>query len=148
MSTGVFGPSPKYGRNIMILARLVPVGFVLLCVGLTGCERQVSYAEDIEPMLVASCLTCHDQKSEGYLNSGFSLENYDAVMKGTKFGPVVVAGSPESSSLFLVVAHKTASEIHMPPHTHDALAQGRGVSLTEEQIETVRLWIAQGARNN
>ncbi|MEJ2129204.1 MAG: hypothetical protein P8X81_10205 [Woeseiaceae bacterium] len=132
----------------MTLTRLVPVGFILLCTGLTGCERQVSFADDIEPLIVGSCLTCHDQNSEGYLNSGFSLETYDSLMKGTKFGPVVVAGSPESSSLYLVVAHKTAPEIHMPPHTDDALAEGRGVSLTEEQIETVRLWIAQGAKNN
>jgi hypothetical protein len=50
--------------------------------------------------------------------------------------------------MYLVVAHKTASEIHMPPHTDDALAEGRGVSLTEDQIETIRLWIAQGAKNN
>ena len=132
----------------MTIARLIPLGFALLCIGLTGWERQVSYADDIEPMLVTSCLSCHDEKSEGYLNSGFSLESYDAVMKGTKFGPVVVAGSPESSSLYLVVAHKTAPEIHMPPHTDDALAEGRGISLTDEQIETVRLWIAQGALNN
>ena len=115
---------------------------------LTGCDNQVSYTEDIQPILFASCLSCHDQNSEGFLNSGFSLDSYESVMKGTKFGAVVVPGSAESSSLYLVVAHKTASEIHMPPHTHDALAEGRGVSLTEEQIETIKLWIEQGALNN
>jgi hypothetical protein len=124
------------------------LGIIGLCTGMMGCERNVSYAEDVQPILFSACLTCHDQSSEGYLNSGFSLDDYDAVMKGTKFGAVVVAGSPESSSLYLVVAHKTAPEIHMPPHTDDALAEGRGVSLTEEQIETIRLWIAQGAQNN
>jgi hypothetical protein len=124
------------------------LGIIALCTGMTGCERDVSYSEDVQPILLSACLTCHDQNSEGYLNSGFSLDDYAAVMKGTKFGPVVVAGSPESSSLYLVVAHKTAPEIHMPPHTDDALAEGRGVSLTDEQIETLRLWIAQGAENN
>lgn len=132
----------------MTSSKLFCLGIAGVCALLTGCERQVSYTEDIQPMLFASCLQCHDQNSEGYLNSGFSLDSYDAVMKGTKFGAVVVAGSPESSSLYLVVAHKTAPEIHMPPHTDDALAEGRGVSLTEEQIESVRLWIAQGAQNN
>ena len=115
---------------------------------LTGCDNKVSYTEDVQPIMFASCLSCHDQNSEGYLNSGFSLDSYESVMKGTKFGAVVVPGSAESSSLYLVVAHKTASEIHMPPHTHDALAEGRGVSLTEEQIETIKLWIEQGALNN
>lgn len=132
----------------MTSLRLFAVGLVGICTSLVGCERQVSYTEDVQPMLFTSCLQCHDEKSEGFLNSGFSLDSYDAVIKGTNFGPVVVAGSPESSSLYLVIAHKTAPEIHMPPHTDDALAEGRGVSLTEEQIETVRLWIEQGAHNN
>ena len=132
----------------MISVRLLFVSLVASGAMLTGCEREVSYTEEVQPILFASCLSCHDTDSEGYLNSGFSLDSYDAVMKGTKFGAVVVAGSPESSSLYLVVAHKTAPEIHMPPHTDDALAEGRGISLTEEQIESVRLWIEQGAINN
>lgn len=115
---------------------------------LSGCENQVSYTEDVQPILISSCLSCHNRKSEGYLNSGFSLDSYDDVMTGTKFGKVVVPGSAESSSLYLVVAHKTASAIHMPPHTDDALAEGRGVSLTPQQIETIRLWIDQGAQDN
>ncbi|NIS91385.1 MAG: hypothetical protein GTN98_15180 [Woeseiaceae bacterium] len=132
----------------MISTRLYALSLVATGVLLTGCEQQVSYTEDVQPILFASCLSCHDQDSEGYLNSGFSLDSYEAVMKGTKFGAVVVPGSSESSSLYLVVAHKTASEIHMPPHTDDALAEGRGVSLTDEQIETLKLWIDQGALNN
>ena len=132
----------------MTSTKLFVLGLIAGCTGLLGCERQVSYMEDVQPMLFSSCLQCHDQNSEGYLNSGFSLDDYDAVMSGTKFGAVVVAGSPESSSLYLVVAHKTAPEIHMPPHTDDALAEGRGISWTEEQIETLRLWIEQGAKDN
>ena len=115
---------------------------------LSACENQVSYTEDVQPILFSACLTCHDRDSEGYLNSGFSLDSYEAVMKGTNFGAVVVPGSPESSSLYLVIAHKTAPEIHMPPHTDEALAEGRGFSLSEKQTETIRLWIEQGAQHN
>ncbi len=115
---------------------------------LTGCEKQVSYTEDVQPILFSACLSCHDKSSEGYLKSGFSLDSYESVMSGTNFGAVVVPGSAESSSLYLVVAHQTAPEIHMPPHTHDALAEGRGVILSDEQIETFKLWIDQGALNN
>lgn len=132
----------------MTSLRLIALGLAGICTCLAGCERPVSYIEEVQPILFASCLSCHDKNSEGFLNSGFSLDSYDDVMKGTKFGPVVVAGSPESSSLYLVVAHKTAPEIHMPPHTDDALAEGRGISLTEEQIELFRLWIVQGALDN
>ena len=132
----------------MISTRLFVLSLAVSGALLGGCERQVSYTEDVQPILFTSCLSCHDRDSEGYLNSGFSLDSYDAVMQGTKFGPVVVPGSSESSSLYLVIAHKTAPEIHMPPHTDDALAEGRGISLTDEQIETLKLWIDQGAVNN
>ena len=132
----------------MTSTRLFALSLAAAGVLLAGCEQQVSYTEDVQPILFASCLSCHDKDSEGYLNSGFSLDSYEAVMKGTKFGAVVVPGHAESSSLYLVVAHKTAPEIHMPPHTDDALAEGRGVSLTPEQIETIKLWIDQGATNN
>ena len=132
----------------MASTKLFTIGLITLCTGLLGCERQVSYTEDIQPMMFASCLQCHDKNSEGYANSGFSLDSYDAVMQGTKFGMVVVAGSSESSSLYLVVAHKTAPEIHMPPHHEDALAEGRGIPWTDEQIETLKLWIDQGAPDN
>lgn len=132
----------------MIPTKLLTAGLVLAGVAVTGCEQQVSYTEDVQPILFASCLSCHDRDSEGYLNSGFSLDSYEAIMKGTKHGPVIVPGSSESSSLYLVIAHKTAPEIHMPPHTDDALAEGRGVPLTDEQVETLKLWIDQGALNN
>ena len=132
----------------MTSIRILVVSLAVSGAMLTGCEREVSYTEDVQPILFSACLSCHDRDSEGYLNSGFSLDSYEAVMKGTKFGTVVVPGSSESSSLYLVVAHKTAPEIHMPPHTDDALAEGRGVSLTDEQVATLKLWIDQGALNN
>jgi hypothetical protein len=108
----------------------------------------VSFADDVQPILAVSCIACHDKSAEGYATSGFSLGDYQSVMKGTNFGPVVVAGSSFSSSLYLVIAHKTEPEIHMPPHHEDAWAEGRGTPLTEEQIETIKLWIDQGAKNN
>lgn len=124
------------------------VGALALCIGLVGCDREVSFADDVQPILVASCLECHDKSAEGYAASGFSLGDYDSVMKGTNFGPVVVPNSSISSSLYLLVAHKTDPAIHMPPHHKDAMAEGSGDSLTEEQIATIGAWIDQGAKDN
>jgi hypothetical protein len=132
----------------MTSATLLRVCLFALCIGLFGCERQVSFADDVQPLLLTHCIECHNKSAEGYAASGFSLEDYDSVMKGTNFGPVVVANSSYSSALFLVVAHKTDSKIHMPPHHEDAWAEGRGTPLTEEQIEIVQAWIDQGASNN
>ena len=59
-------------------------------------------------------------------------------MKGTKYGPVVVAGDPLSSSLYRLVAGKVDPSIQMP-HGKEALAP--------EEIVTIERWIEQGAKD-
>lgn len=132
----------------MAAANMLKVGIFVVCIGLVGCERQVSFADDVQPIFDAYCVECHDRSAEGSAASGFSLQDYDSVMKGTKFGPVVIAKNSPSSALYLVVAHKTEPEIHMPPHHKDAWAEGRGTPLSDHQIEIIRTWIDQGAENN
>lgn len=133
---------------MMTSANVMKVGIFALCIGLCGCERQISFAGDVQPILAENCIECHNPGAEGYSSSGFSLMDYDAVMRGTNFGPVIIANDSQSSVLYLVISHKTEREIHMPPHHDEALAEGRGASLTPEQIDTIRAWIDQGALNN
>ena len=116
---------------------------------LTACGAgQVSYSSDVQPILDRYCENCHSGTGEGAQRSEYLVTNYKGVMQGTKFGQVVVPGSRLSSSLYLVVAGKTAPEIRMPPHNEESLAAGRGVMLSADAIETIGLWIDQGARNN
>lgn len=132
----------------MLSTSVLKVGACALCIGLIGCEQNVSFKDDVQPILRASCIECHDKSSEGYAASGFSLEDYDSVMKGTKFGAVVVPNSSASSTLYLVIAHLTDPAIHMPPHHQEALAEGRGIPLTKKEVDTIGAWIDQGAKNN
>lgn len=127
---------------------LLKIGTFALCVGLFGCDRDVSFAGEVQPILLASCVSCHSKAGEGYAASGFSLESYDGVMKGTKFGAVVVPNSSISSNLYRVIANKTDPAIQMPPQHETSLAEGRGYSLMEKQIATIADWIDQGAKNN
>lgn len=127
---------------------LVSLGLALFCVALAGCESKVSYSADVQPILDSYCVKCHSDAGEGEAASGLAVDNYDAVMKGTKFGKVVVAGSSMSSSLYLVVSGKTDPKIHMPPHHDESLAEGRGFALSRTNIETIAAWINQGAKNN
>jgi hypothetical protein len=113
-----------------------------------SCSKPVSFNKDIKPILVANCLVCHSGSGEGISTSGFSVQTYDSVMKGTKYGPVVVPGSSVSSTLYRVVAHKVDLKIQMPPHHDKALAKGREDALTPRQIEFIEKWIDQGAKNN
>jgi hypothetical protein len=116
---------------------------------LSGCgQGTVSYADDVKPIFDRYCVSCHAGTGEGADVSEYLMTSYDEVMKGTKYGQVIVAGSRMSSSLYLVVAGKTAPEIRMPPHNDESFAQGRGVMLSADAIETIGLWIDQGAKNN
>ena len=70
---------------------------VLVCVALSGCERQVSFSADVKPILDNYCVQCHSGSGEGESASGFAVDDYDSLMQGTKFGQVVVPGSSMSS---------------------------------------------------
>lgn len=116
---------------------------------LSGCGRgEVSFADDINPVFQKHCVSCHSETGEGATASAYLMTDYNNVMKGTAHGSVVVPGSRMSSSLYLVVAGKTAPEIRMPPHNDESFAEGRGVMLSADTIEMIGLWIDQGAKNN
>lgn len=105
----------------------------------TGCgEKSVTYLGDVKPIIDANCATCHVPGGAGYEKSGLRMDSYDGLMKGTKFGAVVIPGSSVSSTLYLLVAGKADPSIRMP---HG------GKSLPEADIATIAAWIDQGAKN-
>jgi hypothetical protein len=135
------------GRN-MNTKLLYAAGLLASSVSLLGCERTVSFAADIQPIFEKHCIECHDVNGEGVAASGFSVHDYDGVMKGTNFGPVVIPGNSPSSTLYMVITGKTDPAIHMPPHHAESRAEGRGSYLTQDEIDNIAAWIDQGARNN
>lgn len=119
-------------KNIVLAALLM---FVTLG---AACTREISFKEDVKPILGA-CRSCHIPGGEGYKASGFSVETYESVMKGTKFGALIEPGSSISSSLMILLEGKADPSINMP---HDKRA------LPEKEIKTIKAWIDQGAPNN
>jgi hypothetical protein len=110
--------------------------------GLTACDKEpkVSYNTDVAPILSKYCDECHLVGGEGTENTGFLVESYETVMKGTTLGPVVVAGDSISSTLYRLVAGQVDESIQMPHEKEE--------KLTEEEIKVVQRWIDQGAKNN
>ncbi len=108
---------------------------------LAGCGKYaaVSYEKDVKPIINKHCVECHLNGGKGFVASGFLLESYDSLMKGTKFGPVIVPGDPLSSSLYRLVAGEVDKSIQMP-HGKDPLS--------DQEIATIERWIEQGAKNN
>ena len=106
----------------------------------TACSKpEASFARDVNPILQKNCSGCHAAGGKGYLASGFSVESYASVMKGTKFGAVILPGSSISSTLGRLIDHKADPSINMP--------QGQP-RLPKENVEIIAAWIDQGAKNN
>lgn len=102
--------------------------------------KEVSYKADVTPIIEANCLKCHDSAdAKGTKKSGLRLDTYDGLMKGTKFGPIVIAGDADSSVLNQVVEGRVDSSIKMPHGERE---------MTSHEIDTLRAWVEQGAKNN
>ncbi len=86
---------------------------------------------DIQSIFKENCVACHAEESpQGELD----LRSKAAIVKGGKSGPAMVVGSSATSLLM----DKVVSGV-MPPG--DA-------RLSQEQIDTLRLWINKGAPRN
>ncbi len=90
----------------------------------------VSFESDVRPILKAHCLECHGEGEE--LEGGLDLRLRRLIFAGGDSGPALVEGQPDESLLL----ERTISE-DMPPGD---------TKLTPEQLDTIRQWIARGAK--
>ncbi len=94
--------------------------------------REVSYAQEVIPILREHCYGCHGKAS------GLNLETIDAMLVGgKKAGPSVRAGQPGKSPLIQYVTGEL--QPRMP--------QG-GEPLSENDITILRNWIATGMKDD
>ncbi len=122
-----------------------------------GCgEGQVSFKHDVFPVLQKNCSVCHAPGGPGYIASGFSVMSYQDVMRGTRYGRVIIPGSSVSSTLVRLIRHQADPSINMPKnfevveHDHHQYiyAGSNARSLSDRDIKLVTKWVDQGARNN
>jgi hypothetical protein len=93
-----------------------------------------AFAAFVQPILEKKCVSCHNlNKKKGEL----LLDSPDGILKGGKHGPVLVAGSPDSSELFRRITLPGHDDEHMPP-------KGKS-QLTPAEIDIIKEWIALGA---
>lgn len=99
----------------------------------------VSFKEDIAPILKGRCVDCHSPGGAGFDTSGLDLRTRAGLMKGTKFGPMVVAGDADGSSLMALLDWRVKPEIRMP----------HGLKkLSTCDRDAIRRWIEEGALDN
>ncbi len=120
------------------------IGLPLAALAMTACDRgtgnpAISFSQEVKPILEAHCADCHAPGGTGTEKSGLVLTGYEALMKGTRLGPVVEPGNAISSTLYLVVAGKADRSIRMP--------HGE-TQLSEQEVATIEQWIDEGAQDN
>ncbi len=99
-------------------------------------ERVVDFEREVRPVLSQHCFACHGP-DEGTRQRGLRLDTREGWFedRGRLGGPVIVEGDAEASGLYQRLTHRNA-RLRMP--------QGAD-PLTADQVETIRLWIEQGA---
>ena len=124
----------KTARKITSLCLLPLV--VVAC----GGEPAVSFSQDVQPIFNQHCIQCHEAGGQGEVASGLNLTSYEDVMKGTNAGPMVIAGDVEGSNLLVLMEGRADPSIRMP--------HGQNEPVPKKDIQTIRSWIGQGAKNN
>jgi len=92
---------------------------------------EVSFANDIQPILTQSCTACHGGTIEPDLREGTAFASLMDLPEGS-----IVPGDAEGSELFEML--NGGGDNPMPP----------GGSIPAAQINLIRSWIDNGALNN
>src|SRR5579883_401485 len=119
-------------QRARLLCTVIALGLAARAASADGSKP--TYDDDVLPVLKQSCVNCHgNDKQKGGLN----LASFTAMMQGGSSGAVVTPGDPDKSRLFTLSAHK--EEPKMPPNS---------ARMDQARLDTLRLWIEQGAREN
>ena len=96
-------------------------------------QEQIHFFESkVRPLLVEHCYECHSDEA-GESSGDLKLDSAAAIAKGGLGGAALVPRDPDASLLIEVLHYD--GEIQMPP----------AGKLSDEQIETMRLWVELGA---
>jgi WD40 repeat protein len=136
---------PGHSKRNRALCRVVASGVVCVLVAAlaatsmrdTRVERPVmaastpDYTKDVAPILQKNCVICHSKTAH---KNDLILDSYDALMKGGKRGPSVVAHNADASILVEMLEGKLIPRM---PLDDDPLPTA--------DIATIRSWIDAGA---
>ncbi|MGK7397862.1 MAG: DUF1553 domain-containing protein [Candidatus Cyclobacteriaceae bacterium M3_2C_046] len=108
--------------------------FLIIYMVLSPQQDQISFNQDIRPILNDNCLACHGGVKK---ESGFSLLFEEEAFSPNESGKVaIIPGKPAESELYKRINHHDP-ELRMPPQSDP---------LDPEQVELIRNWIRQGAQ--
>jgi hypothetical protein len=126
-----------WGKANMILRkiRLVPLG---LLIWMSSIHGEVGFNRDIRPIMSDTCFRCHGPDKNARM-ANLRLDIREQALKPTESGKTpIVPGKPEESEIVRRVFSEDATQIMPPEFSHK--------TLTKLQKETIRQWVAEGAK--
>ena len=96
----------------------------------------VDFNRDVRPLLSDRCFVCHGPDEE-HREADLRLDQAKEMLNDRDGSPAVVPGNPDDSVLMQRIV-STDSDLRMPP-------VDSGKSLTPDEIDILRRWIADGA---
>jgi YVTN family beta-propeller protein len=130
--------------------------FLIVLIGIAGCDLRNEvvtnanladgeFSATIQPIFHRNCggTSCHGGGPRGFAG-GVDLTSYEGIFRGSRFGTIVVSGSPFMSHLLQAI---NRNDTTLSPISSVAMPAGRD-PLPEEDIRTIASWIERGARND
>jgi hypothetical protein len=93
----------------------------------------VSFSREVAPIMAMHCNICHGEAG------GLSTRSYVEIMTGGNLGKVIVPGDPDKSLFVHFLDGRRGENRRMPKDE---------APFSTAQIETIRRWIAEGAKND
>jgi cytochrome c553 len=112
-----------------LLAISTPVALQATDVPITAKQTQF-FEENIRPMLVRHCYTCHGSEKQ---ENGLRVDSIEALLTGGDSGPAIALGKPDESLLIEAIEY---NGLEMPPTA----------ALTKQIVADIRHWISDGAK--
>src|SRR6056297_2032271 len=127
-------PSFMCVRVLCVPAVCLGIACVLIAsAGRAAAEQTVRFSRDVLPLLSDRCFHCHGP-DESHREAGLRLDEREAALDAG----AIVPGDPDASELIARVTSDDA-DLLMPP------ADAHRQPLSDQEIETLRRWIAEGA---
>ena len=96
--------------------------------------NEVDFGRHIKPILEGRCVNCHNRQS---MPDRISFETRELALTTGEHGRAIIPGDPDNSRILNFINAPHDTKVSMP-------RSGHGV--TAEEAETIREWIAAGAR--
>ena len=103
----------------------------------TDKRASVDFQRHVRPILAGNCFQCHGPDARTR-QAKLRLDTQDGAFAERATGTPVVPGDPEKSLLYQRIAHASDTRRMPPPRLSDK-------TLSAEQVELLRRWIAEGA---